>query len=100
MSKRLSVSKAAQSDINNIYDYTLETWGRAQADDYVTQLEHTLNAAAMGEKSLLPFSEWRSNAFYVFVAKHTVFLLDEGNELLVVRVLHQSSDYTRHLTSE
>ena len=97
MSKRLAVSKAAQSDINHIYDYTLATWGPAQADDYITQLEHTLNAAAVGDKALPSFSEWRPNARYFFVGKHTVFLLDEGTELLVVPVLYQNSEYTRHL---
>ena len=85
------------SDINHIYDYTLATWGPAQADDYITQLEHTLNAAAVGDKALLSFSEWRPNARYFLVGKHTAFLLDEGTELLVVRVLHQNSEYTRHL---
>ena len=99
MSKRLAVSHAAQSDINDIYDYTLETWGRAQADDYVTQLEYTLNAAAAGEKPLLSFAEWQANAGYMFVGKHTVFVLEEPEQLLVVRVLHQSSDYIRHLSS-
>ena len=79
MSKRLAVSRAAQSDIEDIYDYTLATWGRSQADDYVTQLEHSLTAAAAGEKALLPFAEWQANAGYMFVGKHTVFVLHERN---------------------
>ena len=99
MSKRLAVSRAAQSDIEDIYDYTLTTWGRAQADDYVTQLEHTLTAAAAGDKAVLSFAEWQANAGYMFVGKHTVFVLQEAEQLLVVRVLHQSSDYVRHLSS-
>ena len=98
MSKRLAVSRAAQSDINDIYDYTLANWGRAQADDYVTQLEQTLTAAAAGDKAVLSFVEWQLNAGYMFVGKHTVFVLEEGGQLLVVRVLHQSSDYIRHLS--
>ena len=98
MSKRLSVSRAAQSDIEDIYDYTLTTWGRAQADDYVTQLEHALTAAAAGDKAVLSFAEWQPNAGYMFVGKHTVFVLQETEQLLVVRVLHQSSDYVRHLS--
>ena len=99
MSKRLAVSRAAQSDINDIYDYTLETWGRSQADDYVMQLENSLTAAAAGEKTVLSFAEWQPNAGYMFVGKHTVFVLHEAEQLLVVRVLHQSSDYVRHLSS-
>ena len=78
MSKRLAVSKAAQSDINHIYDYTLAIWGSEQADDYITRLEYTLNAAAADDKALLSFSEWRPNARCFFVGKQTVFLLDEA----------------------
>ena len=98
MSKRLAVSRAAQSDINDIYDYTLANWGRAQADDYVTQLEQTLTAVTAGDKAVLSFAEWQPNAGYMFVGKHTVFVLEEAGQLLVVRVLHQSSDYIRHLS--
>ena len=99
MSKRLAVSRAAQSYINDIYDYTLANWGRSQADNYVTQLENSLIAVAAGDKALLSFAEWQPNAGYMFVGKHTVFVLDSAAELLVVRVLHQSSDYVRHLSN-
>jgi plasmid stabilization system protein ParE len=58
-----------------------------------------LTAAAAGEKVLLPFAEWQATAGYMFVGKHTVFVLREAEQLLVVRVLHQSSDYVRHLSS-
>ncbi|MDB4244186.1 type II toxin-antitoxin system RelE/ParE family toxin [bacterium] len=87
MTKRLAVSRAAQSDINDIYDYTLANWGRAQADDYVTQLEKSLTAAAAGEKPLLSFAEWQTNAGYMFVGKHTVFVLEQAEQLLAFSVI-------------
>jgi len=83
------ISRKAEADVDQIADYTTETWGLAQTDRYLSQLEDSFQFLA--QNSLVGRScEAIWAGLYRFeVGKHVVFYQLEPGGILVVRVLHQ-----------
>ena len=93
---RLTFSPLAASDINNIWDYTVENWGPDQADQYTDDIRDVCYDLANGEKYGRNV-DVRDGYLKYSVGKHFVFFrqLDSGIE--IIRILHQSMDVKRHL---
>lgn len=97
MTKTIKFTVAAQNDIEAIYDYTLETWGAVQADRYLTMLENHINQIPAGLAATRKFNTWRDGGILTAVGKHKIFVVENEKDFLVVRVLHESRDFLRHL---
>ncbi len=97
MNKPISFTRAAQADLENIYDYTLANWGRAQADSYLGQIEDHINRMNENKAFLRHFKEWREDGLRTLVGRHWVFLIENSESYIIVRVLHNKSDVLRHL---
>lgn len=100
MTKTIQFTVAAQKDIEAIYEYTLETWGAAQADHYLTMLENHINQIPKGLAAARKFNTWRDGGLVTAAGRHKVFLIENDNDFLVVRVLHESRDFLRHLPND
>ena len=99
MIKVVKFTFAAQKDIETIYDYTLDTWGPAQADHYLKLLEVQINNVPSGISVTRRFNTWREGGIVTSAGRHKIFLLETETEFLVVRILHQSRDFLRHLST-
>ena len=97
MGKRLSYSLRAVADLDEIWDYTEQYWGREQAFDYTSEMHRLCQAMAEGTAlfqtvTIGDIAFWRGAC-----GRHRIFAVDGGESLLVVRILHVSQDVERRL---
>lgn len=89
---RLDVSVEAQSDVRDIYAYSLRHWGHRRADDYIDHLRERMTALAAGELPGKAADEVRPGLRRQLAGSHAIWCRAEGGGLRVVRVLHLSRD--------
>lgn len=94
--KALRFSPAAISDISAIWEYTAQQWGPDQADHYVDDIRDLCLALAAGHKTGRPL-DLRPGYRQHPVASHLVFYRETGDQLHVIRILHNRMDFARHL---
>jgi toxin ParE1/3/4 len=95
---RVAYTPRARDDLAEIWDYTAERWGTAQAERHVRAIDATAKAVAAGEAPARDLSEARPGYRRAVSGSHLIILRD-GDEgaLVVVRVLHRRMDIDRHL---
>lgn len=99
MTPKYKLSRRAVKDLSGIWRYTVDTWSRQQADQYVAGL-----LAAMAEIAKAPASMGRSyehvrSGYRKYLwGKHVIFYrIQDDGAMLVVRVLHEIMDSDRNL---
>jgi toxin ParE1/3/4 len=92
---RLSVAAAA--DIEDIFEYGILIFGLTQARSYLQAMEK--HFAILAENYAIGREAYDlTNGLRRFnYGSHIIFYLIVDNGILVVRVLHQSVDFQRHL---
>ena len=88
---------AARMDLENIWRYTFETWSLQQADDYQRLLVSAFSALANGRKNGRDLQAIRPGYFSLACNSHCIFYRKGATGILIIRVLHQRMDPTRHL---
>jgi len=90
--KRLSFARRATADLDQIWDYTEQTWGREQAVRYASEIVTQCGALVDGE--IVPQEiRLKSGRFLrLRSGSHFIFLRDMPNELQVIRILHERQD--------
>jgi len=90
---------AAVSDLDGIWEYTLATWGVAQAIEYTKLIAAACDAVAAGDRSTQTIDNVRPGYHKFLVGSHVVFVrYTDAQDLEVIRILHQQMDVSRHLT--
>lgn len=83
-------SRSAKADLLGIGAYTLETWGKAQAERYLVGLAECTEMLA-GNPLLGRLCDWIRPGLYRFEkGRHVVFYRKEEGGILVSRILHRS----------
>ena len=83
-------SRRAEADLLSIADYTLRTWGEAQADRYIGELETCCQMLADNPRLGRPCDEVRPGLRRMEHGKHVVFYrLQKPGGIIVVCILHQ-----------
>jgi len=82
-------SRRAEDDLLNIGDYTLRTWGKAQAARYLGELEVCCQMLAANPVLGRPCDDVRPGLRRLEHGKHVVFYRQEPGGILVSRILHQ-----------
>jgi toxin ParE1/3/4 len=92
------LTPAAQADLEQIWDYTHDSWGVDQAEKYLRELQHAIDHAAANPLIGRACDEIRPGYRKLAAGSHTLFyrLTTEG-VIDVVRILHQRMDIDRHL---
>jgi toxin ParE1/3/4 len=93
-------SRRAESDLLSIGDYTLRTWGKAQAARYIRELEVCCQALADNPASGRSCDDVRCGLRRLEHGKHVVFYREDLGGILVSRILHQSMLPSRHATGD
>lgn len=94
---RFRLSSRAEADLSEIADYTIETFGLEQARRYMAGLDTCFQTLAdepldgCGADDLAP--ELRRFR----IESHIVFYIPDEDGVFIIRVLHQSMDFQRHL---
>jgi toxin ParE1/3/4 len=94
--KRYSLSFRAQSDLQEIWDYTDDNWGRAQAKAYLKSIEAAMERVASNPKLGKACEEIRSGYARYPVGSHILFYSITAGQVTVIRILHQRMDFVRH----
>lgn len=93
----LRLSPAALRDLEDIWDYTVQQWGTAQADRYAEALDAAFQAVALSPDSAPTVDHIRPGYRRQRVERHAVYYRMEGDTVVVMRVLHERMDAPRHL---
>lgn len=89
------LSKEADTDLENIFDYTTDKFGFEQAVSYVSDLEDAFIQLSSHPQSGKDRSEIKQELRSIIKGSHTVFYRIMQNNIRIVRVLHTSRDVIR-----
>ncbi|MCB0501118.1 MAG: type II toxin-antitoxin system RelE/ParE family toxin [Bacteroidetes bacterium] len=94
---KYELSKKAKSDVEDIADYTIENWGIKQSKEYLVGLYECFEILLDNQSIGRDASEFSSGLHKFTFKSHIIFYQSEGNDILIVRILHHSRDYLSHL---
>lgn len=95
--KTLAFSPKAAADLDEIYDYTEDQWGPEQAESYIAKLEQACSSLLLRSRRRVDAIVDGSRYFVISCGSHRIWYRENQQGVLVVRVLHQRMDHTRHL---
>lgn len=87
----------AYADLEEIWNYSAETWGMRQADSYLQILFEALESLAQSPLLGRNASDIREDYLQLRVQKHVVFYRVADEEIEIVRVLHERMLFDLHL---
>jgi toxin ParE1/3/4 len=93
---RILYSPLAEADLEDIWLFTAERWSTEQAVAYTTDLINAVDQLARGDRTGRPVSIAEGMEKYLS-GRHVIFFRRSEDDLVVVRILHQSMDVERHL---
>ena len=96
---KLKISKAASQDIENIYLYGFLTFGETQADVYIAALNDRFELLCSNPEIGRLDTRVNPAVRRFDFESHVIFYDAEDNHILVVRVLHKSMDFVKHLSA-
>ncbi|SEB21436.1 type II toxin-antitoxin system RelE/ParE family toxin [Paraburkholderia sartisoli] len=86
------LSPAAEHDLDDIWDYTVDRWGDAQAERYILNIESTVQSLVDGTQPGLSAEGIRKGYRKALVGMHVVFFRQSAELVEVIRILHQQMD--------
>ncbi|MDE3201362.1 MAG: type II toxin-antitoxin system RelE/ParE family toxin [Acidobacteriota bacterium] len=89
------LSKLARADLIGIADYTVDTWGEAQALRYLSQIEEALDRLEKNPRIGRRCDPIRRGYRRHEVGEHVLFYLIRKEEVFISRILHGSMLPTR-----
>jgi toxin ParE1/3/4 len=91
------LSGVAESDISDIYDYTLENFSAKQAILYLQGLERCFKSLIDQPNIGKERPEIRTGLRSFLYEKHTVFYRIDDDYIRIIRVLNSHRDLPQHL---
>ncbi len=87
----------AESDLIDIWIYGHQNWGITQADDYADSLERKFKSLAKLPRKYNLRNELSPPVRICPHISHIIIYTIENDTILVIRVLHKSMDFKRHI---
>ena len=91
------LSPEADSDIENIFDYTVKEFGLEQAVSYTSQLDKAFAQILSNPKSGRERAEIRKGLRSIVQNSHVIFYRILKDRIRIVRILHGSRDLSNFL---
>jgi toxin ParE1/3/4 len=88
---------AAAEDLREIWWYSFENWGMAQADQYAADIERAIHRLAERDGRRLAQILKGTDFFRMKVNSHNLFFKVDEQHVTLTRVLHSATDEPRHL---
>jgi len=95
--KRLVLTEIARADLASIRRYSTRTWGWDQTAKYMDTIRDTMKGLVRGTVFTRARDDLRPAIQMASSGRHRIFFEANESRILVVRVLHDSMDYRRHL---
>ncbi|MPZ18121.1 MAG: type II toxin-antitoxin system RelE/ParE family toxin [Luteitalea sp.] len=95
--KRLVLTEIAKSDLASIRRYSTRTWGRDQTTKYMDVLRDAMKGLVRGTVLTRARDDLRPAIQMATSGRLSIFFEADNSRILVVRILHDSMDYRRHL---
>jgi len=95
--RQLVISERAEADLRDIWLYSFDNWGEAQADRYLDELDAGMRKCGAEPEGGKQREAVRSRYWSSLVRKHVVFYSFTDDQVLIQRVLHGSMDPSRHV---
>ena len=92
-----ALSRRAQSDLDEIWDYSAQVWGRDQANRYVEALRDSIKRVAADPSRGRSMTVGRKSYRRYRSGSHLIFYRKAKRGIRIVRILHESMDHERHL---
>ena len=89
---QLVFSQTALFDLKQIHGYSAKTWSLRQADTYYFELIDNCKNLLKFPKLGKPYNKLKLKPFGFKVAKHIIFYKIEGQEIQIIRIIHESMD--------
>lgn len=86
------LSEAADKDLEDIFDYTIEHFGFEQAEKYLLEIEKIFNDIYLHPKSGKARNEIKKGLYSFPKDNHIIFYRISDKHIYIVRVLHGSRD--------
>ncbi len=95
--KSVKYARRANTDLEDITDYTAQTWGAKQAKKYNKSIRNKIQSIARGEGTLQALNVQRANIYQARVNRHLIIFEQSAEEIRIIRVLHEAMDIPRHI---
>jgi len=95
--KALIFSPSASTDIDDIYDYTQETWGHEQAETYAFGLRNLCGVLAAGARKGRRIPGLKAGYLLLSYRSHWVIYRETDQQIVIARILYQRMNIGRHL---
>jgi|694.fasta_scaffold81319_4 toxin ParE1/3/4 len=89
------LTELAESDLENIFDYTLQTWGERQAKDYFQNLLETIDLLTKSPEIGTRRQDYFIDCLVFNYHKYQIFYSFDKDFAYVARILHQSMDMNK-----
>ena len=87
------ISKSAQGDLINIWEYTLKNWSVAQADTYYQILLNTMLDLGQHPSLGKCYESFRKGYRGFNIKSHIIFYKEQKDKPIeIIRILHQRMD--------
>ena len=96
-SKSFRLRPKAEQDLEKIYEYSVQEFGNKRAELYIRDLNGAFKKLANEPNLGRDYRFVRTNLLAFNVASHVVFFKVSSVGITILRVLHRSMDYGRHL---
>jgi toxin ParE1/3/4 len=90
----------AIEDLESIYLYSMGKFGAQRTEDYILAIEASFQTLADDPLISRKCDYIRPNVRAFNVGSHVIFLKVTDHGIAVIRVLHQTMDFSRHLQGE
>ncbi|MDF3606226.1 type II toxin-antitoxin system RelE/ParE family toxin [Paracoccus sp. DMF-8] len=97
MTNSYKLTEDAERDVIDIYLFTLEHFGLAQAEKYFAEMFTRFDTIAKIPDLGRDYSDIYPGAFRVNQGSHAVYYRRVDGAILILRILHQAMDPARHL---
>lgn len=94
---RLELTPRAARDLEDIFDWSAETWGTEQAARYVRSLQAAMERILRFPELGRPIDDIKAGVRILPVESHIVVYRRSADAIGVVRILHGRMDILRHL---
>lgn len=90
---KVVLRQKAIDDLNNIWDYTFETWSETQADKYYATIKMVCNGISENPNVGKEYDGINKNLLGLKSGKHIIFYqVISDDRIEVIRILHERMD--------
>lgn len=96
---RLQITAEAESDLQEIWSYTINEWGKAQANRYLNELMEVCHQLVRTETSGKAILQAGANVYVCRCNRHFIYYLKRDGALIFIAFMHEKRDALRHVVA-